>query len=397
MLTALLAGGVLFPSMIEDVARGATVRTRHRVPPLYYSRDDSGILVAFSPWRNSSSVPLSISIPKPFDELEKDRQVPYFGDLFIDIFEEDGMRRAIYHDFRLDKRKKKSIDSADVDQYYAFDDDAKRNPYTEWDDDSIQDRKRCRRTSWHRDLPINCNTVHEMDLELAVVKSKLEHIGEGAYRDVYAVGFDNDTTVVFKDFGIDAKFDYADLEYMRMDSIVAERLSWSPLIVDIYGFCALGHIGEYMPAGELESKTTIGRKRVHLNDKDHLDPRNKFTPTQKLNYALEMAEAVLLLHSWPDGVIVHDDIQLTQYLLTPDGHLKLNDFNRAEIMLWNEKDQEYCKYKNHPGHGDVSAKWALCVVSVARYMGSELVRCGTLVVSHSHWLWIAVAGTGRIL
>ena len=30
----------------------------------------------------------------------------------------------------------------------------------------------------------------------------------------------------------------------------------------------------------------------------------------------------------------------------------LNDFNRAEIMLFNEKDQEYCRYRNNPGHGD---------------------------------------------
>ena len=34
--------------------------------------------------------------------------------------------------------------------------------------------------------------------------------------------------------------------------------------------------------------------------------------------------------------------------------MKLNDFNRAEIMLWTGKDQEYCKYRNNPGGGDVS-------------------------------------------
>lgn len=33
-----------------------------------------------------------------------------------------------------------------------------------WDDPDIQDEKQCRRTSWHRDLPINCNSVHEYDI-----------------------------------------------------------------------------------------------------------------------------------------------------------------------------------------------------------------------------------------
>lgn len=32
--------------------------------------------------------------------------------------------------------------------------------------------------------------------------------------------------------------------------------------------------------------------------------------------------------------------------------IKLNDFNRAEIMLWDEENQEYCKYRNNPGMGD---------------------------------------------
>ena len=47
----------------------------------------------------------------------------------------------------------------DVELVYAFDDDAKRNPYNDYDDDNIQNEKHCRRTSGYRDLPINCNNV----------------------------------------------------------------------------------------------------------------------------------------------------------------------------------------------------------------------------------------------
>jgi hypothetical protein len=46
-------------------------------------------------------------------------------------------------------------------------------------------------------------------------------------------------------------------------------------------------------------------------------------------------------------------LTLEQFLVAEDGTMKLNDFNRAEFMLWNEKDEEYCRYRNNPGAGYV--------------------------------------------
>jgi len=133
----------------------------------------------------------------------------------------------------------------------------------------------------------------------------------GAYRTVYTAIIGSEP-IVYKSFPIDAAFDYKDMEYMRMDSLVAERLSFSPYVVDIYGFCALGHIGEFMPHGELESVAEGGRIERHFDDREHLDPKNNLSPSQKLRYALEMAEPLRLMHGWPDGVMVHDDVQLSQ-------------------------------------------------------------------------------------
>ena len=143
---------------------------------------------------------------------------------------------------------------------------------------------------------------------------------------------------------------------MRMDAIVAEKLSYSPRIVDIYSYCALGMINEAMHNGDMENVAVPGKGRIghKLPPGKEAEPRNKLTPLQKLKYSLDMVEAVVLLHGYRDGVIVHDDIQLSQFLLDAKGNLKLNDFNRAEIMFWNDKDQEYCRYSNNPGHGDVS-------------------------------------------
>ena len=165
-------------------------------------------------------------------------------------------------------------------------------------------------------------------------------------------------TVVFKAYYWGSEFDYSDFEYMRMDAIVAEKLTWSDKIVDIYGYCGTGMINEAMRNGDVEYKASPrGHRYVHKTTADEHGPlvvMNKLSGTQKLQYALEMSEALAILHSYPGGVIVHDDIQLGQFLLSDDGRIKLNDFNRAEIMLWNEKDEEYCRYRNGEAHGMVS-------------------------------------------
>jgi serine/threonine protein kinase len=81
-----------------------------------------------------------------------------------------------------------------------------------------------------------------------------------------------------------------------------------------------------------------------------------WNPTQKLDMALKMAEALSLLHSHPGGVIVHGDVQFVQYLLDEDGEsVILSDFNRAEPLLFDESTGEYCKYVVGRGGGNVRA------------------------------------------
>lgn len=174
----------------------------------------------------------------------------------------------------------------------------------------------------------------------------------GSFRSVY---IDKKRGIVMKQYNYNRHFRFHAYEYMRMDALVNERLSWSSRVIDIYGFCGLSVINE-AASKDLESIAVPGdgRPSEPLDDKLKLDVRNDLTGTEKLEFSLQMFESVSLLHAYPGGVMVHDDIQLTQFLLV-DGRLKLNDFNRAEIMLFNEKDQEYCRYRNDPGHGDVSS------------------------------------------
>jgi serine/threonine protein kinase len=99
----------------------------------------------------------------------------------------------------------------------------------------------------------------------------------------------------------------------------------------------------YRTAKEIQQQESI------VND---VSPQNNFSPDKKLVLALQMAEAIADLHGFKNGVIVHGDIQLCQYLFNRDGQLKLNDFNRAELMLWDTEKQEYCRFKSGLVYGN---------------------------------------------
>ena len=154
------------------------------------------------------------------------------------------------------------------------------------------------------------------------------------------------------------------MEMIRIDALVMERLSSSPRIVDIYGHCAFSVLTEDM-VEELEYKIIEGKGYATaeqivaweaLSEKPgDVVPRNNFTVTEKLDIALAMAESIADLHGFKDGVIVHGDIQLCQFLRNHKKQQKLNDFNRAEPMLYDPVNGRYCRYRNGGGFGNYRA------------------------------------------
>lgn len=230
------------------------------------------------------------------------------------------------------------------DAYYAFDDDHIRNTlFKEYNG-------HCRRTAFHKYYHPNCNTFHEIPMQMGKL------LGEGSYREAYLLKerYDPELIVKINRFH-DNPFREDRYEFIRMDALVMERLTASPRIVDIYGHCATSVNTEFLP-DEFDPLVIPGKgDGRNLNDTIDVDPQNDFTITQKLDYALQMAESIADIHGFRDGVLVHDDIQTLQFLFAPDGRLKLNDFNRAEAMLYDEQAGEYCRYQNGPGGGDYRA------------------------------------------
>jgi serine/threonine protein kinase len=142
---------------------------------------------------------------------------------------------------------------------------------------------------------------------------------------------------------------------MRVDTLVSERLTASPRIFDTYGLCGIASLSEFAEQGSIEKQVYIaGHSSSSSNQQDSKEEGRPITNTtnnnglstmQQLEYALQMTNAIADLHGHVDGVIFHEDIKIEQFLWNDDQTMiKLNDFNRAVFMLWNDQTQEYCPY-----------------------------------------------------
>lgn len=136
-----------------------------------------------------------------------------------------------------------------------------------------------------------------------------------------------------------------DLYRIHKEAIVLERLSHSPRVLNIYGHCGTTILIEPM-AHELYSKIISGKgldSQERLDKLDNVYPNNNLTASEKLQITLSMAESLADLHGFSDGPIIHADVNPEQWLIAPDGTIKLNDFNNAHEMRWNEEKQELCE------------------------------------------------------
>ena len=301
---------------------------------------------------------------------------PDLGDLRISLPLAPGIPRAIREYYyepntQPDDADDDGAESDSYDEYYAFDDDLVRAT------DGVAEKEyqdpNCRRIQEHRYMFPTCNEIHQLDRTDAA--NELQFINDGCFREVFSLRTPQDLfaikEILFEE--INVSNDYELMEYVRMDAIVAERLSASPRIYDIYGHCALSIASEFFYHGDIEdvSAGEVGYESPSVeeeNDDDDWRPKNGLTPAQKLVLGLDMAEGIADLHGHATGLIIHDDIQLSQFLLNKDKtRLKLNDFNRAEFSLWN--GQDYCRHQNGRGPGKILI--ADVVVTLALYMLSH--------------------------
>lgn len=286
-----------------------------------------------------------------------------------------------------------------------------------YDDDHVEVKKRandgkteepraCRSAEFENFYFPTCNDFHEIDLgrpyddPIEMLKPRPEnqlanvrYLSHGYYRDVwivednawiwpsrYSKEKDNEPnealgvidekgtanlvkkayrTMVLKTLRYKHKFDTDSFKEIQNEAIIMERMTHSPRIMDLYGHCGFSVSAELVPI-EFEERVVHGEgyakvEEVNERNKNGMRPYNNFTAEEKLGFALEMAESIADLHGFEDGVIVHDDVQLCQWMTNADGKLKLGDFNRATIMQWDEIKGGYCKFNNGYAFGNYRA------------------------------------------
>jgi len=229
-------------------------------------------------------------------------------------------------------------------------------------------------STWHLYVPTTCNFVHEVDMGRGVVARsfadddgdggvgdvpRLKYMFSGAARQAWLLDGTNATAtnngtstsattttmtttssppVVLKTLRWTRNIVPAQANRQRRDAVATERLTSSPHVVDIYGYCSTSAINEYADGGDF----------YHANaDGDDNDGNVVATPAEKLLFARDAALGLAAIHGvdGPDHVttMVHHDIRRHNFLLV-GGKLKYHDFNQARFLRWNPKTEKRCGF-----------------------------------------------------
>jgi len=230
-----------------------------------------------------------------------------------------------------------------------------------WHNDELAGTKRhCYRNNWSRSVRPVCNSFHEIHMELPYTQqgastnihqeNNMLLRANGSFFHVWLLlrpHFHNEI-VAFKSFRYKNLFpiDAVDFYDAQRDAIIMERLTSSDRIMNIYGYCGITSIteaaatelvDEVMPMGGFISKEELAKLET-----EDVVPLNNLTLIEKLDVAILMAESLAELHGHEGGVIAHGDVYPSQWLRTPGGKIKLNDFNTAELLDWDPWNQRYC-------------------------------------------------------
>jgi hypothetical protein len=189
--------------------------------------------------------------------------------------------------------------------------------------------------SWQEaSFPV-CNSIHEMDFFSKFrPDGDVTHITHGGFNDLfqYQERFLNETnndevaaqSLAVKILKWEKPYSELKFEVVRQDAVTLERLTKSPYIYPIYGYCGFALIVPFF---------TDGRLADSLSEWKHGE--KELSPMTRLKYAVDIAAGLRELHDIDgDGVpsATHGDLKEHQYLFGKDGRLLLGDFNKGTFF-----------------------------------------------------------------
>jgi hypothetical protein len=177
-----------------------------------------------------------------------------------------------------------------------------RSPYVEGDCVPMAD--------WQTTFHPSCNAVHELGLA-QIGHGQETSFGlfgkKGYWRNAWKVkGNMGDNAFVLKTLKIEHNFEEAHFEHDRVDAIAMERLTGSPHVIDIFGFCGHSVLTEYADGKPLGAVANKSRK----------------IPLARLQMAVDIAHGLADVH----GIDGDDQVSFV--------HL---DVNPANVVIVDDK------------------------------------------------------------
>ena len=206
-----------------------------------------------------------------------------------------------------------------------------------------------------------CNSIHELDIMnglLRKVLAKLEPkpmsfetniLAKGGMRLAWSASINKSPwgtdKFIVKTLKWQRNYTEEIYEHNRIDALLSERLTKSPNIIDIYGFCGNSAINEMaISNGSLEYIV-----------------RHNITIEETLAYVTDAAIAIADVHSIDysddNSTAVHNDMGLRNFLMSKNGLMKLSDFNLSILQDWNVTSNKQCGFRHRHVcgvHGAVS-------------------------------------------
>jgi len=227
----------------------------------------------------------------------------------------------------------------------------------------------CYKPKWSYQLFPNCNTFHELSLGRPVMTAddngsegstdnflqsmNVEYLGRGHFREGWLVADASERfdfvlkTIRFWEKETVTPYGVAQTQ---AEAVTMLQTSDSNRTTSIYGHCSTSIMVERgipFRRGIIDNWYYHDQAKLDEEQVDGVKPANDYTPEEKLNMILAMAESLADMHGNPGGAIVNHDISLDQWLMGKDGVIKLNDFNKAKTLQWNPQEEKYCKFWSH--------------------------------------------------
>jgi hypothetical protein len=217
------------------------------------------------------------------------------------------------------------------------------------------------------------------------MKSHLTFLGQGWFRSAWKVELGNSDTMVLKTLRLDREFLDEYYELHRRDAVAMERLTFSPFVMDVYGYCGQSALNE-MAGMEIGGDTTIfsleqlnrrlrdakqgeqidmlklrlalsvavGLSHVHNVNNQEPPPSNTTSSTSSTSTSSGLDPSFLAKNNNNSSnnytiqqmlpALVHYDINPRNIAIVKGGRPKLNDFNIAEFLKYDPTTNQTCGF-----------------------------------------------------